>query len=308
MVEGLFSPLAFDGNPSLDFFSSPSEGSEPSFILTDVESGDFIDLDFGTETYVASPAVTRKFPTSFPFEIPSNPPDRAQLLSQLYPTSNLQIPVADLHGQFLGEGNVECVIKVKQTGKRKRVVIPEGLHDAMQHGERWADPQLVAAVEAVPPTPYTPSSTGGKALSASWQHLRREHEERHAKATEPDQNYDGPKCQYPLCPAPTHSSGTWKTVTRETSAGGRDWSSMVGQTFCHACWTQYRTKGTLLRKHRPVYPLMPTHQTKRFRTPHGFKNPLKLGIKNIGDPMDSPFVSDTFSPTPFSPVTLANVA
>ena len=55
------------------------------------------------------------------------------------------------------------------------------------------------------------------------------------------------QCAYELCPYPTKSSGSWKTVTKDTTAGQRDWLPYIGLTFCHACWTQFRTRGTLER-------------------------------------------------------------
>lgn len=55
------------------------------------------------------------------------------------------------------------------------------------------------------------------------------------------------QCAYELCPFPTKSSGSWKTVTKDTTAGQRDWLPYIGLTFCHACWTQFRTRGTLER-------------------------------------------------------------
>lgn len=60
-------------------------------------------------------------------------------------------------------------------------------------------------------------------------------------------DHETDKCAYELCPYPAHSSGNWKIVQPSTCAGGRDWSMFVGKMFCHACWTQYRTKGTLER-------------------------------------------------------------
>lgn len=60
-------------------------------------------------------------------------------------------------------------------------------------------------------------------------------------------------CTYQMCPNPSHSSsGLWKIVYPETNAGNQDWSALVGEKLCHACWTQFRTKGTLLRKQRKI--------------------------------------------------------
>lgn len=60
-----------------------------------------------------------------------------------------------------------------------------------------------------------------------------------------------PACTYELCPNPTHTSSSWKMVTEETKAGGRDWSMYYGRVFCNACFTQYATTGSITRKVLP---------------------------------------------------------
>eukprot|EP00295_Goniomonas_pacifica_P051695 CAMPEP_0175901366 /NCGR_PEP_ID=MMETSP0108-20121206/2827_1 /TAXON_ID=195067 ORGANISM="Goniomonas pacifica, Strain CCMP1869" /NCGR_SAMPLE_ID=MMETSP0108 /ASSEMBLY_ACC=CAM_ASM_000204 /LENGTH=410 /DNA_ID=CAMNT_0017222951 /DNA_START=11 /DNA_END=1243 /DNA_ORIENTATION=- len=57
------------------------------------------------------------------------------------------------------------------------------------------------------------------------------------------------RCSYEGCANPTTTSGAWKVITPHTAAGGRDVSAVVGRTFCHACWTQFRTKGSFERSY-----------------------------------------------------------
>jgi len=58
-------------------------------------------------------------------------------------------------------------------------------------------------------------------------------------------------CTYETCKNPTHTSGgSWKYVTVDTRAGGKDWSQFVGRVFCNACFTQYATKGIMERPGR----------------------------------------------------------
>ena len=56
-------------------------------------------------------------------------------------------------------------------------------------------------------------------------------------------------CCYQLCPSPLHSK-KWRIVTRGTSAGGRDWEPLVGQTLCDSCYSTYRKHGTFVRSVR----------------------------------------------------------
>ncbi len=75
------------------------------------------------------------------------------------------------------------------------------------------------------------------------------------------------QCAYELCPFPTKSSGSWKTVTKDTTAGQRDWLPYIGLTFCHACWTQFRTRGTLERLGRRPDELPPPPTNDVIRAP-----------------------------------------
>jgi hypothetical protein len=56
-------------------------------------------------------------------------------------------------------------------------------------------------------------------------------------------------CCYQFCPSPMHSK-KWRTVTHGTSAGGRDWDSLVGQLLCDSCYSTYRKHGTFMRSVR----------------------------------------------------------
>ena len=56
-------------------------------------------------------------------------------------------------------------------------------------------------------------------------------------------------CCYQLCPSPLHSK-KWRIVTPGTSAGGRDWEPLVGQTLCDSCYSTYRKHGTFVRSVR----------------------------------------------------------
>jgi len=70
-------------------------------------------------------------------------------------------------------------------------------------------------------------------------------------AVRPEKQPVNPACTYELCPNPTHTSSSWKMVTEETKAGGRDWSMYCGRVFCNACFTQYATTGSIIRKVPP---------------------------------------------------------
>jgi hypothetical protein len=90
------------------------------------------------------------------------------------------------------------------------------------------------------------------------------------------------QCAYVLCPYPTKSSGSWKTVTKDTTAGQRDWLPYIGLTFCHACWTQFRTRGTLERLgRRPDEPPPPP-------TNEVIRAPVTLPPKSPRLPASSP--------------------
>ena len=56
-------------------------------------------------------------------------------------------------------------------------------------------------------------------------------------------------CCYQFCSSPMHSK-KWRTVTHGTSAGGRDWDSLVGQLLCDSCYSTYRKHGTFVRSVR----------------------------------------------------------
>lgn len=56
-------------------------------------------------------------------------------------------------------------------------------------------------------------------------------------------------CAYEMCPSPLHSK-KWRIVTSGTSAGGRDWEPLVGQTLCDSCYSTYRKHGTFVRSVR----------------------------------------------------------
>ena len=56
-------------------------------------------------------------------------------------------------------------------------------------------------------------------------------------------------CHYHLCPSRLHSN-KWRTVTRDTNAGGRDWEPLVGLTVCDSCYANYRKHGTFVRSLR----------------------------------------------------------
>jgi hypothetical protein len=56
-------------------------------------------------------------------------------------------------------------------------------------------------------------------------------------------------CCYQMCPSPLHSK-KWRVVTMGTSAGGRDWEPLVGQTLCDSCYSTYRKHGTFIRSVR----------------------------------------------------------
>ena len=54
------------------------------------------------------------------------------------------------------------------------------------------------------------------------------------------------RCTYDHCDSPTHSSRFYHIEEGKT-AGGQDWSSVVGSVLCKACYSRFRDKGTLER-------------------------------------------------------------
>ena len=56
-------------------------------------------------------------------------------------------------------------------------------------------------------------------------------------------------CCYQMCPSPMHSK-KWRIVTQGTSAGGRNWEPLLGQTLCDSCYSTYRKHGTFTRSMR----------------------------------------------------------
>lgn len=54
------------------------------------------------------------------------------------------------------------------------------------------------------------------------------------------------RCQYTHCMNPTESRQFTK-IQEGTTAGGRDWSSMIGMVLCRACYRMYSKRGTLER-------------------------------------------------------------
>jgi hypothetical protein len=63
---------------------------------------------------------------------------------------------------------------------------------------------------------------------------------------------DVKKCSYAQCDSPADGS-RYLTIEAGKSAGGKDWSALVGQTLCMACYSRYRDRGTLeRRKNKPL--------------------------------------------------------
>lgn len=61
-------------------------------------------------------------------------------------------------------------------------------------------------------------------------------------------------CTHPECEAPAESS-QFHGIDERTTAGGRDWSSVIGHVLCHACYKRYLRSGSLKRQRGP-YPTM----------------------------------------------------
>jgi hypothetical protein len=52
------------------------------------------------------------------------------------------------------------------------------------------------------------------------------------------------RCTYDHCDDPTNSSKFYQIEEGKT-AGGQDWSSVVGSVLCSACYNRFRKRGTL---------------------------------------------------------------
>ena len=52
-------------------------------------------------------------------------------------------------------------------------------------------------------------------------------------------------CSFAECTSDVSKPCPWSTITEATSAGGRDWTSLVGKTLCIPCYTRYRQTGRL---------------------------------------------------------------
>ena len=52
------------------------------------------------------------------------------------------------------------------------------------------------------------------------------------------------RCTYKHCDSPTHGSNFYQ-IQEGKSAGGQDWSSVVGEVLCHACYERFRKRGAL---------------------------------------------------------------
>jgi hypothetical protein len=177
-------------------------------------------------------------------------------------------------GQFLGWGevevrvnmlldNVSCVTKrIAIITRRSRNEICGVSNSSSDEGEFFSNSNKVATLGRtlkVPPCspevlPVSSNVTAsfsrhgrGKLSLDNLRSVLRKNTEETAPtgwAAPKDSDF---QCAYELCPFPTKSSGSWKTVTKDTSAGQRNWLPYMGLTFCHACWTQFRTRGTLER-------------------------------------------------------------
>jgi len=57
------------------------------------------------------------------------------------------------------------------------------------------------------------------------------------------------RCTYAGCERPDESS-RFLLIKEGTSAGGQDWSGVVGSVLCHACYSHFSNRGTLERAER----------------------------------------------------------
>ena len=197
-------------------------------------------------------------------------------------------------GQFLGWGEVETRISMsldKSTCVTKRIAIITRrsrneicgiLNSSDDDAEVFSNYSKVSnmcrTLKVPPPSPDVLPASGNvmRSLSRSGRgklsldNLRNvlgksdEEPARSPWVAPSDSNF---QCAYELCPYPTKSSGSWKTVTKDTTAGQRDWLPYIGLTFCHACWTQFRTRGTLERLGRRADELPPPPTNDVIRVP-----------------------------------------
>jgi predicted NAD-dependent protein-ADP-ribosyltransferase YbiA (DUF1768 family) len=60
------------------------------------------------------------------------------------------------------------------------------------------------------------------------------------------------RCTYKHCHSPTHGSNFYK-IEEGKSAGRQDWSSVVGEVLCRACYCRFKDRGTLERsRNKPL--------------------------------------------------------
>ena len=69
------------------------------------------------------------------------------------------------------------------------------------------------------------------------------------------------RCSYQHCVHPVESD-RFHQIDGDCGTGGQDWSSLDGKVLCHACYQQFRNKGTLERKGRAVKPPLPIDQRR----------------------------------------------
>ncbi|KAJ1478920.1 hypothetical protein T484DRAFT_1960154 [Baffinella frigidus] len=74
-------------------------------------------------------------------------------------------------------------------------------------------------------------------------------------------------CAYTLCPHRESASG-FTVVSEETCAGGagRDWTGVVGQTFCKSCYEVFARTGGMVRHPRAAPVVAPSDSTQRATT------------------------------------------
>jgi hypothetical protein len=71
------------------------------------------------------------------------------------------------------------------------------------------------------------------------------------------------RCTYTRCTKPLSSSHFY-TIEKGKSAGGKDWSELVGFVLCHACYKQFLQRGTLERSVQPMTSIKkPVKETAR---------------------------------------------
>ena len=80
---------------------------------------------------------------------------------------------------------------------------------------------------------------------------------------------DTSRCSYEGCRSPTKGS-KFHQIDEHTKAGGRDWRELAGSVLCHACYDQFKRKGTL---ERTVHKHAPLAASARRCTYEGCRNP-----------------------------------